>query len=571
MTLSFFIDGQKITAKKGQSVLQAALAAKIDIPHVCFGNELRKTESCRTCIVENEETGKITVSCTLIPKEGMRLSTKTPMVQKGRKTNLELVFAGHAKRCPNCKAGRWCKIAKRCELLGLDLERFAPRTKQGPIDHFDNEPCIEFDPTMCINCKKCIETCRKCSTSFLQEKGYGTHATAGTLEGKISCIFCGQCTTVCPTGALREVSTIRETEAALADPDTFVIIQPAPAVRAALGEGWGKKPDKKSTGKMYAALRSLGADKIFDINFGADITTYVEAEELANRIQNNGVLPMFTSCCPAWVRYVEAVQPQLIPDLTTARSPHIHSGSAYKTWWATENNIDPKKICVISVVPCTSKKYESRRKELWLYDKKVPPVDICLTTRELIIMLKSRGVEWDELKQDKADSLAEHSGAAAIYGASGGVMESALRSMYWQLTGENMPNINFKPARGLEGVKHAKITIGKLTIRVGVVSGVRNLTPLLNELKKNPETYHYIEVMACPGGCIGGGGQPQYKTKETLKERQAALYDIDSHKKIRTAHQNPELIKYFSWLDTQGKDFKKSVLETHGYTNHKEK
>ncbi len=366
------------------------------------------------------------------------------------------------------------------------------------------------------------------------------------------------------------MSTIRETESALSDPDTFVIIQPAPAVRAALSEGWDVKPDETSTGKMYAALRLLGADKIFDINFGADITTYVEAEELVKRIQHNGVLPMFTSCCPAWVRYVETVHPQLIPNLTTARSPHIHSGAAYKTWWAKEHNIDPKKICVISVVPCTSKKYESQRKELFINNHEDPAVDICLTTRELIIMLKSRNVEWNELEQDKADSLAEHSGAAVIYGASGGVMESALRSTYWKLTGENMPNLDFKPVRGIQGVKSAEIKIGEKTIRVGVISTVRNLALVLMQLKKDPQTYHYIEVMACPGGCINGGGQPQYEDKKILKERQESLYNIDSQKKIRTAHENPEAQKYFKWLEEQGKEFKDSVLETHGYINRRD-
>ncbi len=563
MTTTFFIDGQKVTAKDGESVLQAALNAGFDIPHVCFGAELKSTESCRTCLVENEETGRITTSCSLVPKEGMKLSTKTPMVEKGRKINLELLFANHQKKCPDCAEGRWCKIAEKCKSRGLDLKKFAPRTKQGKIERFYDGPCIEFDPNMCINCKKCIEVCRSCSTAFLAEKGEGKHATMGTLTGKVACIFCGQCTTVCPTGALREVRSIKQAEEALADPDMFVIIQPAPAIRAALGEGWNQKPDNTSTGKMYAALRKLNPNKIFDINFGADITTSVEANELVERIENNGVLPMFTSCCPSWVRYVESVQPQLIPNLTSARSPHIHSGVAYKTWWAEKNNIDPKKICVISVVPCTAKKYESSRKELFINDKSIPPVDICLTTRELIIMLKSRGVEWNKLKEDKADALAEHSGAAAIYGASGGVMESALRNTYWKLTGKNMPNLDFKPVRGIQGVKSAEIKIGKLTVRVGVISTIRNLPFILMQLKKDPKAYHYIEVMACPGGCINGGGQPQYEDKNVVKERQESLYDIDSHKKIRTAHENKEVQNYLEWIEKQEESIKESFLETH--------
>lgn len=570
MSIKFTINNQEVIAIEGDSVLRAAIKTGIEIPHVCFGDELKKTESCRTCLVEDEETGRITVSCTLMPREGMRLSTNTKMVEKGRKINLELLFGGHCQRCTDCQEGRWCHIAKQCEKYGLDLNKFAPRNCPGEIEQFDGVPAIEFDPAMCINCKKCIEQCRNCSTAYLCEKGWGKDATIGNLAGKIACIFCGQCTTVCPTGAIREVSSIKKAEAALADPEKYVIIQAAPSIRATLPEAWGEKFDETSVGKMNAAIRALKPDKVFDVNFGADITTYVEAEDLANRIKNGGVLPMFTACCPAWVRYVETFQPQLIPHLTSARSPHIHSGGAYKTWWATKNNIDPKKICVISVLPCTSKNYEIHRKELFINNNEDPTVDITLTTREFITMLKTRGIEWNKLAEDKADLLAEHSGAAAIYGASGGVMESALRSTYWQLTGENMPNLEFKPVRGIAGVKSAEIKIGERTIKVGVVSTVRNLALILMQLRKDPEAYHYIEVMACPGGCIGGGGQPAYEFKETLKERQDCLYKIDDKKTIRTAHQNPQVLELMKWLEEQGEEIKDSVLETHKYFNYRD-
>lgn len=567
MSITFTLDDKTLQAEEGNSVLHTAMKSGVEIPHVCFSPEIKPTESCRTCLVEDLDTGRISVSCTLLPREGMKLSTKTPMVTKGRHINLELLFAGHQDRCTDCKEGRWCKIATQCEKYGLDLKRFAPRVCPGEIEQFDGAPAIEFDPGLCINCKKCIDKCRSCAVGYLTEKGYGKDVTVGNHAGKIACIFCGQCTTVCPTGAIREVSSISKVEEALKDPSKYVIIQPAPSIRATLPEAWGEKFDETSVGKMYAALRALKPDKVFDVNFGADITTYVEAEDLANRIKTGGTLPMFTACCPAWVRYVETFQPQLIPHLTTARSPHIHSGGAYKTWWATQNNINPENIYVVSVLPCTSKNYEIHRRELFINDQNTPTIDATITTREFITMLKDRGIEWKDLKEDKADTLAEHSGAGAIYGASGGVMESALRSTYWQLTGKNMPKLEFKPVRGMDGLKKAEIEINGKTIRVGVCSTVRNVALALMELRKDPEAYHYIEVMACPGGCIGGGGQPTHEFPEELKTRQDCLYQIDDHKKIRTAHENPELIKYMKWLETQTAELKDSVLETHKYYN----
>ncbi len=571
MSIKFYIDGQEIIAEDNQSVLTAAIKSGIKIPHVCFSPELKPSESCRTCLVEDEATGRIDVSCTLIPREDQRFTTKSPMVQKGRNINLELLFGGHTQRCTACKEGRWCNIAKKCEAAGLNLDKFAPRPNHGEVEQFDDIPAIEFDPKLCINCKKCVNACRDRAVAYLCPKGEGKDVTIGNHKGKLACILCGQCTKVCPTGAIREVSSIAQAEAALADPDKFVIIQAAPSIRATLPEAWGEEFDKTTVGKMNAALRLVGADKVFDVNFGADITTYVEAEDLANRIKNNGVLPMFTACCPAWVRYVETFKPQLIPNLTNARSPHIHSGGAYKTWWAEKHNIDPDKICVISVLPCTSKNYEIRREELFINDGKHKCVDLTLTTREFIAMLKERDIEWKDLPQDSGDTLAEHSGASVIYGASGGVMESALRSTYWQLTGENMPKLEFLPVRGMDGLKKAEIKIDDRTLRVGVCATVRNVALALMELKKDPEAFHYIEVMACPGGCIGGGGQPNHEFPSELKARQDHLYSIDDHKKIRTAHENPHVLELMEWLEEQGESKKKEILETFKYTDRSNK
>lgn len=559
----FWLDDKPFSSEPGESVLHAVLKAGVEIPHVCFGAELEPTESCRTCIVEEEKTGKIMTSCSLIPKEGMRLRSDTDQIKKTRTLNLELLFAGHTERCIDCKEGRWCKIAKSCEKYGVNLNKFKKREIQTPLQKFDGEPIIEFDPAACINCGKCIEACKKCSVCYLLEKDSGSKQTIGTLRDKIACIFCGQCTVVCPTGALREHNSISEVEAAINDPTKTVIVQAAPSIRAAIGEGWNAEFDTNSTGKMYAAFRKLGFDKIFDVNFGADITTMIEATELAERLKTSKHLPMFTACCPAWVRYVEHFQPQLLPHLTTARSPHIHSGGAFKTWWAKKNNIHPDNIFVVSIMPCTSKKYEITRKELFINKKKHAPVDAVLTTREIITMLHEKKINWEKLSPSKPDEIATHSGAGAIYGASGGVMESALRTAAWKLTGKNIPKLELTDVRGMAGIKTAEIQIGKKTLRVAVVSTVHYIPQILATLKHDPEAYHYIEVMACPGGCVGGGGQPAYDFPEQVDQRRKNLYTIDDAKEIRCAHENTLVQEYLEWCDTQPKKTKNALLETH--------
>jgi len=560
--IPFSLNGKKLSAKPEESVLHAALKAGMKIPHVCFGAELKPTESCRTCIVEDEETGRTYTSCALIPKEGMKLRSDTEKIEKARKTNLELLFGGHRDQCHDCNEGRWCEIAHQCEALGLDLKKYAPRENKGLIERFDGVEAIEFDPSSCINCNKCIEACRKCSVAYLFEKSIGKDVTIGNHGGKMACTLCGKCTIVCPTRAIRPHNSIAAVEAALKNPKKIVIVQPAPAIRGTLGEGWNKEYDKTWTGKMYAALRCIGFDKIFDVNFGADITTMVEAKELGERLEKKEALPMFTSCCPSWVRYVEHFQPQLVPNLTTARSPHIHSGSAYKTWWAEQENINPDDIFVVSVLPCTAKKYEIRRKELMVNDGKHYPVDEALTTREFITMLRDRNVEWDDLKEEKPDELAEYSGAGAIYGSSGGVMESALRSAAWFLTGKNLPKLELTEVRGMEGIKSAEVKVGDRTLKVGVIATVHNIPQVLSILKKDPEAFHYIEVMACPGGCVGGGGQPSYDFITQVDKRRKNLYTIDDHKSIRCAHENTQVAEYLSWCDTQKPAVKKSLLET---------
>lgn len=564
--ITFFIDDTPVTAHEGEAVLPAALRAKIDIPHVCWHPQLEPGESCRTCLVEDAETGQVHTSCALIPKDGQKILLHSGKTEKMRKLNLELLFSRHTDVCPKCRDGQWCVSGEKLRKFGATGETFGPReqaTKPGP-ERFG--PSIELDCKSCVHCGKCVEACRKRAVGYLKNEGNGTDAHIATVKApNFDCIFCGQCTIDCPSGAIREQAEIAEVEAALADPAKIVIAQPAPSVRTALHEGWDAEWTDDSVGQMYAALRELGFDKIFDVNFGADITTVVEAGELVERIEKNEHLPMFTSCCPAWVKYVELFQPDWIPNLTTARSPHMHSGAAFKTWWANRENIDPKNIVVVSIMPCTAKKFEATREEMWIDG--MPSVDHVITTREMITMLRTRGINAPDLAPATPDSLAEHSGAAAIYGASGGVMESALRTGIFMLTGKNPEKVELTDVRGLEGVKRATYQVGDLELHVGIASGVQNAARLMAECKKNPDAFHYIEVMACPGGCIGGGGQPGSDDPKITEKRKATLYHIDDDSKVRCAHDNELVQQYMKWLDTQQHELKELVLETPGFTN----
>ncbi|MBD3328695.1 ferredoxin, partial [Candidatus Peregrinibacteria bacterium] len=366
--------------------------------------------------------------------------------------------------------------------------------------------------------------------------------------------------------AVREQSHIDGVEKALKDPKKTVIVQTAPSVRTSIGEEFGLPPGTNLTTKLFTAYRKLGFDKVFDVNMGADITTMVEAEELVERIKENKPLPMFTSCCPGWVKYVEFYHPELFKNLTTARSPQMHSGGAYKFWWAKKMGLDPKNVVVVSTMPCTSKKYEARNKDMYING--IAPVDYSLTTRELAVMLKKHKIDLPKLKPGKLDHYGIYSGAAAIYGASGGVMESALRTAYQMLTGKDMPRLEIKKVRGIEGIKKASIKIGGKTLKVAIAATPKNAAKIIAELKKDPDAYHYIEVMACPGGCIGGGGQPIPSTMKIVAKRIEGLYKIDSSMKMRKAHENPIVKEYMDFLETRPKKLKHELLHR-GYSKKK--
>jgi len=567
------IDGQEYQATEGESVLQVAIREGLDIPHLCYHEDLPIEANCRLCLVKVK--GHVETSCTLKVKDGLEIFTKDQEVHDLRQENLELLLADHQKNCPKCQDNLPCPARKLIEKYGVSGEKYPRRQLNAQVE--DLGTAAEFDPEICVNCNRCVNTCAKIGINYLELEGKGSKShLASTADQKIDCIYCGQCTVHCPVSAVREKNHLKNFEAVLADPEKILIAQMAPSVRASIGEEFDLPVGTNLTGQMYTALRQLGFDYIFDVNFGADITTMVEAQELVERIKHNGVLPMFTSCCPAWVKFLEFYYPELIPHLTTSRSPQIHSGGVYKTWWAKQQNIDPEKIVVVSLMPCTSKKYEAGLEKFNLSvtnhegkDIVVKPVDLVLTTREAAALLKKNNIDLKQLEESEADSLAEHSGAAAIYGASGGVMESALRTAAKILTGQDLARLEFEAVRGMKGLKKALVRLNladgqELQLKVAVVSTPKNARIVINELKKDPHAYDYIEFMACPGGCIGGGGQPLTSTEAIVAERIKALYQIDQNKKIRTAHDNPVVKEFFQFLkeDEFGQKIEKQVLHT---------
>jgi len=557
--LTINIDGQSYQANPGESVLQVALRNNIKIPHLCYHEDLPIDSNCRACIVEAD--GHVTTSCNLKVEPGLKVKTKTREVSRLRKINLELLFAGHKENCPKCQKNYHCRVAEALKKFKLNTKKYSRPLIPRPVHKMAT--AAEFDPNLCIVCNKCVEMCEKIGIGFLYLDGKAASTSVNYNHNKkVDCIYCGQCTVHCPVSAAREQSHIEEVEKALKDKNKITIVQCAPSIRCSIGEEFGLPPGTNLMGQINTALRRLKFDKIFDVNMGADITTYVEAQELAEHIKNKGPLPMFTSCCPGWVKFVEFYHPEILPHLTTARSPQIHSGGAYKTWWAEKEGIDPRKIVVVSIMPCTSKKYEARHKKLKVNG--MYPVDYVLTTREFYSLLKKNKIDLPNLKESQVDREGTFSGAAAIYGASGGVMESALRSAYHFIAGKDLPKLEFKQVRGMEKIKTAEVKFGSKKLKVAVAATALAAEKVIQELKKNPRAYDYVEVMACPGGCIGGGGQPIPSTEAIIAKRIAGLYQIDTSMKLRRAHQNPIVKEYMEEYIPKLSEKKQSeLLHTH--------
>lgn len=518
------INNKDFDCKKGEVILDVALRNGIKIPAVCRHTDLEPQNSCRLCLVEIKGKG-LQTSCSTKVENGMEISTESAEIKRLRKINLELLFSQHIEQCSECNWSYKCKLLELARKYEIKITKFNDRKKDFPTYQFG--PSVIFDSSKCIDCKNCIAMCQKQGVGFLDNKEKERFFC--TVPGQTKeCVYCGQCITHCPSGAFEEVSSIKEVEEALKKGN--VVFQFAPAIRSSIGEEFGLPYGLITTGKLVAALRKLGAKKVFDVSFSADITTIEEGGELIERLSEDKNLPMFTSCCPSWVRYVEIYKPELIKHLTSVRSPHIILGGLIKM--SEENPI------VVSIMPCVSKKYEITREELKIDG--VKPVDYVLTTRELGRMIRKNKIDFEKLEESDSDyPWGEATGAGVIYGATGGVMESALRTVYEKITGKRLKDINLKAVRGLKGVKEAEVKIGKRKVRVAVINGLGNIDGL--DYKK----YDYIEVMACPGGCIGGGGQPIPIDDEIRKKRAESLYNIDKKKKIRLAHESPFVEKAY--------------------------
>jgi iron-only hydrogenase group A len=536
-TIQITINGKKIKAEEGQAILEVAEDNGIEIPALCYHSDLEIQSSCRLCLVEIKGKKGLHTSCSTKAEQGMEIVTESPEIEKARKINLELIFSQHREECYDCIWNFNCQLLKLAKKYNLKITRFRDRKEKYPVYQFG--PSVIFDSSKCIDCRNCVDVCKKQGVNFLEIRKKGHQFQIVPTEDKNKdCIYCGQCIVHCPVGAFEAVGEFEDVEKPLQDKNKIVIVQFAPSIRSSIGEEFNLPPGSIVTGKLVAGLRKLGFNKVFDVSVGADVTTVEEANELIERIEGKKVLPMFTSCCPAWVKFLEFNYPEFIPNLTSVRSPHIILGGLIKTFWAGKENIDPKNITVVSIMPCVSKKYEIKRSELKVNG--LDPVDYVLTTRELAFLFSKHDIDLKGIKPEKADDpLGSPTGAGVIYGASGGVMESALRTAYEKITNKKLPKVEFEQMRGLEGIKKASVKINGRKIRTAVVNGTGNARVVLEELKKNPKLYDYVEVMACFGGCIGGGGQPVPANSKIRKERAEGLYRIDTKKEVRSAHENP--------------------------------
>ena len=568
--INLTIDDQKISVPKGTTILQAAKQAGIDIPTLCFLKEINEVGDCRMCIVEVEGRKGFATSCIQTVEEGMVVHTHTPNVLEARHVILDLIISNHSKDCLTCTRSGNCELQSLATKFNVLQVEFEGERTEHEID--DLSPSIVRDFNKCILCRRCVAACKnvqKIGAIDCINRGFESCiSTVGDHSlNDVNCTFCGQCIEACPTGALHEKETINDVWTKLKDPDSIVIVQTAPAVRVALGEEFGMEIGINVTGKMVTALKRLGFDKVFDTNTGADLTIMEEANEFINRFKNNDNLPMITSCSPGWVKYIEMNYPELLPHLSSCKSPHEMFGAIIKTYYAKKENIDPKKIYVVSVMPCIAKKFERQREEM--KEGELFDVDNVITTRELARMIKQANIEFTKLEDSKFDSpMGEATGAGAIFGVTGGVMEAALRTAQDTLTGESLPQIDFEEVRGTQNIKRANIEIAGKEIKVVAASGLANAKTILEEIKQGKADYQFVEIMACPGGCIMGGGQPIKSSKiqaevDVKKLRAQALYSIDEKSVIRKSHENPVMKKiYKEFLGKPGSELAEELLHT---------